>query len=164
MKWMGKSVISDVDNTLVEYSRVNYHIIIYTMFQIFKFFFFFLRFYFFSEGKEGRKHQCVVVSHMLPPLETRPATQAWAPTGIWTSDPLLHRPAPNPLSHTSQGQIFKFLMTNVRNSPWKLPLLLKVTQILSGPLLPSPDHTCLIWAKWNQNLLLPNLILLLPNY
>ena len=36
-------------------------------------------------------------------LGTRPATQACAPTGNPTSDPLVHRLAFNPLSHTSQG-------------------------------------------------------------
>ena len=38
-----------------------------------------------------------------PPLGTWPATQACALTGNLTSDPLVHRLALNPLSHTSQG-------------------------------------------------------------
>ena len=64
MKWMGKSVISDVDNTLVEYSRVNYHIIIYTMFQIFKFFFFFFKFLFLFRGEGGTETSvCGCLSH-----------------------------------------------------------------------------------------------------
>ena len=37
------------------------------------------------------------------PIGDRPATQACARTGNQTSDPLVHRPALNPLSHTSQG-------------------------------------------------------------
>ena len=56
--------------------------------------FFFLRFYLFifREGKEGRKgekHQCVVASHMPPPLRlgTWPATQAYALTGNQTWRP-----------------------------------------------------------------------------
>ena len=37
------------------------------------------------------------------PIGDRPATQACALTGNQTSDPVVHRPALNPLSHTSQG-------------------------------------------------------------
>ena len=37
--------------------------------------------------REGEKHQCVVASHMAP-LGARPTTQACAPTGNRTSDPL----------------------------------------------------------------------------
>ena len=73
-------------------------------------FFFFLRFYLFifrqkgREGEiEGEKHQCVVVFHTPPPPGTWPTTQACAPTGNRTSDPLVCRPALNPLSQTSQG-------------------------------------------------------------
>ena len=39
-------------------------------------------------------------------LGTWPATQARALTGNQTSDPLVHRSAVNPLSHTSQGKLF----------------------------------------------------------
>ena len=38
-----------------------------------------------------------------PQLGTWPATQACALTGNQTGDSLVHRPALNPLSHTSQG-------------------------------------------------------------
>ena len=39
-----------------------------------------------------------------PPLGTWPQPRhVYAPTGNWTHDPLVHRPALNPLSHTSQG-------------------------------------------------------------
>ena len=59
---------------------------------------FFLRF-----GKrEGEKHQRVVAS-LAPLLGTWPATQARALTENQTSDPLVHRPALNPPSHTNQG-------------------------------------------------------------
>ena len=37
---------------------------------------------------------------------TWPATQACALTGIWTGNVLVHRPAFNPLSHTSQGRVY----------------------------------------------------------
>ena len=39
----------------------------------------------------------------MPLLVTWPATQACALTGNQTSNPLVHRPALNPLSYTSQG-------------------------------------------------------------
>ena len=52
--------------------------------------------------KEGEKCQCVVASHM-PQLGTWPATQAHAPTGNRTRDPLVCKLALSPLSHTSQG-------------------------------------------------------------
>ena len=41
-------------------------------------------------------------------LGTWPATQACALTGNQTSDPLVHRLALNPVSHTSQGLIIVF--------------------------------------------------------
>ena len=41
----------------------------------------------------------------LTKLGTWPATQACALTGNQTGDPLVHRPALNPLSHMSQGDI-----------------------------------------------------------
>ena len=72
-------------------------------------FFFFLRFYLFSErGKGGReKERERNINVWLPlthsPLGTQRATQACAPTGNGTHDPLVLRPALNPLNHTSQG-------------------------------------------------------------
>ena len=48
-----------------------------------------------------------VASHTSP-TGTWPATQAWALTGNRTGDLLVHRPALNPLSHTSRGQKFIF--------------------------------------------------------
>ena len=45
-----------------------------------------------------------------PPVGTWPATQACALTGNGTSDPLVCRPALNPLSHTSQGSYFFFFL------------------------------------------------------
>ena len=52
-------------------------------------------FIFRERGKEGEKHQCVVVS-CGPPLGTWPITQACALTRNQTSDPLIPRPAINP--------------------------------------------------------------------
>ena len=73
--------------------------------------FFLLRFYLFIsrergwEGEgEGEKHQ-LAASCTPPTPGTRPTAQACALTGNGTSDHLVHRPAPNPLSHTSQGHV-----------------------------------------------------------
>ena len=52
-------------------------------------------------GERG-KLQCVVASH-VPLLGAWPTTQAYALTGNQTIDPLVRKPAFNPLSHTSQG-------------------------------------------------------------
>ena len=59
-----------------------------------------------GEGREKERERNINVWLPLtcPALGTWPTTQAWALTGNQTSDPLVHRPALNPLSHTSQGQ------------------------------------------------------------
>ena len=76
-----------------------------------KYFYFFKDFiYLFLEekgGREGEKHQSVTASH-APPMGTWPTAQAGAPTGNQTGNPLVHRLALNPLSHTSQGLISFF--------------------------------------------------------
>ena len=58
-----------------------------------------------KEGKrEGEKHQCAVAAHA--PLVgdlTWLATQAGPLTGNQTGNPLVHRPAFNPLSHHQPG-------------------------------------------------------------
>ena len=53
--------------------------------------------------REGEKHQCVIASHS-PPTGDLPETQACALTGNPTSNPLVRRPALNPLNHSSQGK------------------------------------------------------------
>ena len=67
----------------------------------------FIYFIFRQRGREGEreeeKHQCVVASH-IPLLVTWPTTQACAPTDNQTNDPVVLRPALNPLSHISQCQ------------------------------------------------------------
>ena len=63
--------------------------------------------------REGKKHQCVVASHMPPTVGTWPTTQACGLTGNRTSDPVLYRLALNPLSHTSQG--YKHFFNEVCN-------------------------------------------------
>ena len=49
-----------------------------------------------------------------PPLGTQPAPQACVPTRNRTGNPLVHRLALNPLSHTSQGRRLSF---NAKNNP-----------------------------------------------
>ena len=60
--------------------------------------------------REGEKHQCMAASHVPP---------ACALTGNQTGDPLVHRLALSPLSHTSQG-------TNSFSNTLINPLLLTI--------------------------------------
>ena len=55
-----------------------------------------------KETERGRNIN-VWLSLAYPLLDTWPATQACALTGNRTGDPLVHRLALNPLSHSSQG-------------------------------------------------------------
>ena len=77
----------------------------------------FLFIYFQREGKGGRKRgkELLMFGCFLqaPHQGTWPGTQACAPTGNRTSDPLVHRPALNPLSHTSQLFVFTFNCTSI---------------------------------------------------
>ena len=60
--------------------------------------------YLFLEEGEGRERNINVQLPLThPPPGTWLATQASALTGNQTGDPLVHRPVPHPLSHTSQG-------------------------------------------------------------
>ena len=59
------------------------------------------------EGERERNIDWLPLTH--PQFRTRPTTQACAPTGNWTCNPLVHRPVLNPLSHTNQGQKLLFL-------------------------------------------------------
>ena len=70
----------------------------------------FKRFYnlFFRQtGREGEKEKNIAVWLPLvrPQLGTGLVTQACALTGNQTGDPMVRRPALNPLSYTSQGSI-----------------------------------------------------------
>ena len=69
-----------------------------------------------GEGKEKEKERNINVWLSLahPPLGTWPTTQACALTGNRTSDPLVYRPALNPLSHTSQGRVVSFLIGSLK--------------------------------------------------
>ena len=83
-------------------------------------FFYFLIFYLFlfldrGKEKEKRRRETSMCGCLLrEPHKTWSATQACALTGNQTSDPLVHRLALNPLSHTSQGsRNFNLLGNNV---------------------------------------------------
>ena len=60
--------------------------------------------------REGEKHQCVAASR-APDVGTQPETQACAPTGNQTGDPLVCRLALNPLSHASPGPLLSLFFT-----------------------------------------------------
>ena len=61
-----------------------------------------------ERGEERKKERERSINVWLPLthplLGTWPTTQACALTGNQTSDPSVHRPVLNPLSHTSQGE------------------------------------------------------------
>ena len=65
-----------------------------------------------GEGREKERERNINVWLPLvsPPLGTWPATQVCALTENRTGEPLLHSPALNPLSHTSQGQSDVYLI------------------------------------------------------
>ena len=81
-------------------------------YEVFHYFFqYFI--YLLLERREGREKERdrntnVWLPLVCPLLGTWPATQACALTGSRTGHPLVHRPALNPLSHTSQGFFFFF--------------------------------------------------------
>ena len=55
-----------------------------------------------GEGREKERNINVWLPLVRPLLGTWPETQACVLTGNQTGDLLVHQPAPNPLSHTSQ--------------------------------------------------------------
>ena len=72
-----------------------------------------------GEGREKERERNISVWLLLTcfPLGSWPTTQECALTGNRTDDPLVCRPAPNPLSHTSQGSTHVFLIFWLLNCP-----------------------------------------------
>ena len=68
--------------------------------------------------REGDKHQCVVASHTLPTAGNR------------THNPLVHRPALNPLSYTSQGLLCLLMMALLTGVTWYLVVVLIYTSLM----------------------------------
>ena len=60
-----------------------------------------------EKDKEGEKHQCVVASH-TPPTGNLACNPGTCPDWESTGNPLVPRPALNPLSHTSQGCVHSY--------------------------------------------------------
>ena len=96
--------------------------------------------------KEKERNINVWLPLMWPLLETWPATQARALTGNQISDPLVHRPALNPLSHTSQGRCFCFLKHNLHCST-KI-----VSYYLWNHLEPNPSHNRCYYSHFTMKL------------
>ena len=61
--------------------------------------------------REGEKHQCVVAFH-APPTWDLACNPGTCPDWELNLDPLVHRLALNPLSHTSQGNCCQALLKN----------------------------------------------------
>ena len=81
---------------------------------------------------------------MRPLLGTWPATQACALTGYQTSDPLVHRPALNPLSHMGQGSLLAFnAISNIATAfPATMPTIAALEALFLQPhWTPHPYHT-----------------------
>ena len=81
----------------------------------------FFKFYLFLEKgreKEREKNISVWLPLVDPQLGTWPSTQACALTGNQTVNPLVHRPALNPLSHTCQGP---YLFLSLLSHPDHVP-------------------------------------------
>ena len=81
---------------------------VFSLFKDFYYLFIYLFIYLFldrGEGKEKERERNINVWLPLniPLLGTWPTTQASALNGNQTGDPLVGRPALNPLIHTSQG-------------------------------------------------------------
>ena len=107
-----------------------FHILFFKRFSLF---------IFRGEGREKEREKNINVWLPLahPLLGTWPATQTCALSGNRTGDLLVHRPALNPLSHTSQGP------QSILNFPLSvlyLPIML-LSPCTFPPILPSlPPH------------------------
>ena len=111
----------------------------------------FYSFIFIQRRREGEgereKHQCVV-AFARPPLGTQPATQACALTGKRNGDPLVRRPALNPLSHTSQGPSLTCWGNPILFSTVAAPVCISTNSALGFPFLHNLASTCLLTCLW----------------
>ena len=116
--------------------------------------------YLFSERgkgkeKEREKNINVWLPLVVPHLGTWPTTQACVLTGNWTGDPLVHRPALNPLSHTRQDwfsikYVIKIWKLNVKTllSPWETVFMTWWGRHIPELLLRASLPTCLL--RWDS--------------
>ena len=70
--------------------------------------------------REGKRNINVWLHLTSLQLGTWPSSQACALTGNWTGDSLVHRPALNPLSHTSQHSIHWATPARARYKFWPI--------------------------------------------
>ena len=127
-------------------SRISYYIFFLK--------YFLKRFYLFIQRRrEGQRERNINVwlSFECPLLGTWPTTQACALTGNPTGHPLVHRPALNPLSHTSQGYFyilpFPFLLYIIQGlfTSYKISwLIFYFSAYIVLPCLVFPKHSFLI--------------------
>ena len=84
--------------------------------------------------REGEKHQCVLASHM-PPSGDLANKPGMCPDWESNQQPLVHRPAPNPWSHTSQG-------SNTHLKKKKKTVDLEIVILRCGPTHSTPTKLC----------------------
>ena len=99
----------------------------------FKLYYIFKRFYLFIFGKrerererKGEKHQCVVASR-APPAGDLTCNPGMCPDWELNCDPLVPRPALNPLSYTSQGRKIYFYSHTPFFPPLPCPHICQLT-------------------------------------
>ena len=92
--------------------------------------------------KESERNINVWLPLTCPWLETWPRTQECALTGNRTSDPLVFRMAPNPLSHTNQGE--KLIFSG--KISWSIVIMKSWSWKISGSRL----HLTLSWYLYNS--------------
>ena len=101
--------------------------------------------YLFLDRAGGRERNInVLLSLTHPQLGTWPATQACALTGNWPGDPLVHRPALNPLIHTSQSRswVLKKMKAKWKKPEFQNPFIVVLLELspLSPIVLPCCPH------------------------
>ena len=99
--------------------------------------------YLFREGKGGRERNTDMWLPLTrPSLVIWPATQACALTRNWTSNSSVHRPAPNPLSNTSQGKYYIY--------PFKYKSEMRQKCSILTVLPESQRNLFFLWREWDK--------------